>query len=66
MVLHKMKHRTRISSGLSEEYIQSTTDIPLEGLGQGSGGGPKGWLTQDTVTGITYFQRTGAEITITT
>ena len=45
MVLRKMKHRTCISSGLSEEYIQSTTDIPLEGLGEGSGGGPKGWLT---------------------
>ena len=59
-----MKHRKRILSGLSTESIQSTAAEPLEGLGQGNGGGPKGWLTQDIVIGTTYFQLTGAGITI--
>lgn len=65
MTIRNMKHRTRISSGLSEKYIQSTPDEPLEGLGQGNGAGPKGFLTQDTVVGNTYYELTNAGISIT-
>ena len=59
-----MKHRTQILSCLSTLSIQSTDAEPLEELGQGNSGGPKGWLTQDTVISTTYYQLTGASITI--
>lgn len=62
--LRHMKHRIRTSSGLSPEFIISSKSQPLEGLGQDNGGGPKGFMTVETVISIMYSKITKAGITI--
>ena len=48
-IMFKCRRYVKTKYGVSDEYIQSTVDEVLYGIGQGNGGGPGMWVSQLTV-----------------
>ena len=48
-LMFKCRRYVKTKYGVSDEYIQSTVDEVLYGIGQGNGGGPGMWVSQLTV-----------------
>ena len=48
-LIFMMERHVKTKQGISKEYIRTTKDKPLLGIGQGNGGGPAIWLAHLTV-----------------